>query len=60
MPARGRKQGGGACAVGGQRSHLFGAVLKDADQAVLGEGAEGFQEGLDHHAVEKPRGYMHL
>ena len=38
---------GGAGAVGVQRSHLFGAVLKDADQAVLGEGAKGVQEGLD-------------
>ena len=37
---------GGACAVGVQRSRLFGAVLKDADQAVLSEGAEGLQEGL--------------
>ena len=38
---------GGAGAVGVQRSHPFGAVLKDADQAVLGEGAKGVQEGLD-------------
>ena len=45
--ARSGAKGGGAGAVGVQRSHLFGAVLKDADQAVLGEGAKGVQEGLD-------------
>ena len=31
--ARSGTEGGGACAVGVQRSRLFGAVLKDADQA---------------------------